>query len=244
MKQEYKKYIFLAITGVLALLILGISIRLSQRKSVSPTILKAVSPQCQDTITLVQPGKPDLTMSGTFTVTPQNKVVGQPINVKFTIINQGQASGPMTYRYTNQADVVDSNIGAGNTCYGNIVLAPGESCVSSYDFIFPSAGSKTMTIGIDVENNVDESNETNNTFSITFTVGSVATATPTPTPSPTPTPAKAGDVSGDGQVNMVDIGIVVDAYRTNPISDTRADLNGDGTVNSIDIGIVVNNFGL
>jgi parallel beta-helix repeat protein len=58
----------------------------------------------------------------------------------------------------------------------------------------------------------------------------------------TPTPVKVGDVNGDGKVNMVDIGFIVNAYGTPP-GDTRADLNGDGTVNSIDIGIAVDNYG-
>jgi parallel beta-helix repeat protein len=61
---------------------------------------------------------------------------------------------------------------------------------------------------------------------------------------PTPPLAKAGDVNGDGKVNMVDIGIIANAYGTNPTGDTRADLNGDGVVNVVDLGIVIDNFGL
>jgi mannan endo-1,4-beta-mannosidase len=65
-----------------------------------------------------------------------------------------------------------------------------------------------------------------------------------PTPTPTPVPTKAGDANGDGKVDIIDIGIIVDAYGTNPTGDTRADLNGDGVVNGIDIGIVIDNYGL
>jgi hypothetical protein len=43
-------------------------------------------------------------------------------------------------------------------------------------------------------------------------------------------------------VNIVDIGIIIDNYRTTPPSDARADLNNDGTINIVDIGIVVDNY--
>lgn len=65
-------------------------------------------------------------------------------------------------------------------------------------------------------------------------------ASPSPSSSPTP---KEGDVNSDGLVNIVDIGIIVDHYRTTPPGDIRADLNNDGTVNIVDIGIVINNYG-
>jgi CubicO group peptidase (beta-lactamase class C family) len=77
--------------------------------------------------------------------------------------------------------------------------------------------------------------------------GASSTPTPTQTPKPTPTSMpskKAGDVNGDGKVNMVDIGIIANAYGTNPTGDTRADLNGDGVVNVVDLGIVIDNYGV
>lgn len=62
-------------------------------------------------------------------------------------------------------------------------------------------------------------------------------------PLPTVTPApKTGDINGDGHVNIVDIGIIIDHYRTTPPGDPRADLNNDGTINIVDIGIVINNY--
>lgn len=60
-----------------------------------------------------------------------------------------------------------------------------------------------------------------------------------PSPSPTPVP---GDVNGDGHVNIVDIGILIDNYRIFPPTDPRADLNHDGIVNIVDIGIIVDNY--
>ena len=71
--------------------------------------------------------------------------------------------------------------------------------------------------------------------------------TPTPATTPTPTPTgggvPGGDVNGDGAVNIVDIGILIDNYGLTPPTDPRADLNKDGTVNIIDIGIVIDNYG-
>ena len=66
----------------------------------------------------------------------------------------------------------------------------------------------------------------------------------TATPTPTPREGKAGDVNGDGVVNIVDIGIIIDFFGTSPPEDARADLNKDNVVNIVDIGIVIDNYGL
>jgi hypothetical protein len=73
----------------------------------------------------------------------------------------------------------------------------------------------------------------------------IRTNTPVPTLSRTPaaTGARIGDVNNDGTVNIIDIGIVIDAYAKPVTSTTRADLNRDGIVNIIDIGIVIDNYG-
>jgi N-acetylglucosamine-6-sulfatase len=80
---------------------------------------------------------------------------------------------------------------------------------------------------------------------------STPTATPTNRPSPTPsniptrTPTSTshpGDVSGDGLINVIDIGIVIDSYNRSPIPNIRADINRDGIVNILDIGIIVDNY--
>lgn len=85
----------------------------------------------------------------------------------------------------------------------------------------------------------------------------VSEATATPSVLPTPTPdtqaptssrsgeagAKTGDINGDGNVNIVDIGIIIDNYGKNPIPNPKTDLNNDGTINIVDIGIVIDNYG-
>lgn len=81
--------------------------------------------------------------------------------------------------------------------------------------------------------------------SSTTTPVATNTGLPTNTVAPTNTSApKLGDVNRDGTVNITDIGLIVDAYGTQPPSDARADLNNDGRVNIIDIGIVIDNYGL
>jgi acid phosphatase type 7 len=52
-----------------------------------------------------------------------------------------------------------------------------------------------------------------------------------------------GDVNGDGTVNILDIGIILDNYAKIPITNAAADLNHDGAVNVLDIGIVIDNYG-
>lgn len=83
------------------------------------------------------------------------------------------------------------------------------------------------------------------TTQVTTTVTTTNAPTATNTVAPTNTTApKLGDVNGDGTVNITDIGLIVDAYGTQPPSDARADLNKDGRVNIIDIGVVIDNYGL
>ena len=136
---------------------------------------------------------PDLTISGGsggITVSPLSQTVGQPVNIKFTIINKGLSSAPATFMYTNQSGG-SSSIGAGSTCSGSTVLAPNGTCISSYNFTFSTIGAKTLTISLDSSNVVVESDETNNLFSTTVTITAAPTSTPTTIPISTLTPTRA-----------------------------------------------------
>lgn len=62
-------------------------------------------------------------------------------------------------------------------------------------------------------------------------------------PTPTPTSTIPGDVDGNGKVNIVDIGIIIDHYKSSPPTYPGADLNSDGVINIVDIGIVIDNYG-
>jgi hypothetical protein len=53
---------------------------------------------------------------------------------------------------------------------------------------------------------------------------------------------KIGDVNGDGKVNIVDIGIVVENYGATEPNLNGADVSGDGKVNIVDIGIIIDNY--
>lgn len=52
-----------------------------------------------------------------------------------------------------------------------------------------------------------------------------------------------GDVNGDGHVDIIDIGIAIDNYGKNPITNPKADVNHDGVVDIIDIGLIIDNYG-
>lgn len=54
---------------------------------------------------------------------------------------------------------------------------------------------------------------------------------------------KAGDLSGDNFVSIVDIGTLTDAYYPKNIPGSLADFNLDGSVNTVDIGMLLDNYG-
>lgn len=60
----------------------------------------------------------------------------------------------------------------------------------------------------------------------------------------TGSPFTAGDLNSDNVVNMEDLGILIDNFRTIIINDNSADFNADGQVNSLDLGILINNYRL
>jgi hypothetical protein len=82
------------------------------------------------------------------------------------------------------------------------------------------------------------------TATATPTVKPTATATPTVKPTATATPiGKIGDVNGDGKVNILDIGEIINHYReTGAPGWIRSDLNSDGIINMLDIGVVINHY--
>lgn len=66
----------------------------------------------------------------------------------------------------------------------------------------------------------------------------------TPTPAPTPTPGIiAGDVNGDGRVDLVDYNSVFANYGSPVCNVSQGDLDSNCVVNIFDINIVISNFG-
>ncbi len=57
------------------------------------------------------------------------------------------------------------------------------------------------------------------------------------------TPPCLGDITGNGQVDAADLGILLAVWNTNGKSNPAADINGDGTVNAADLGLLIANWG-
>lgn len=53
----------------------------------------------------------------------------------------------------------------------------------------------------------------------------------------------AGDVNGDGVVNLADLGILIDHYGQSGMAWASGDLNNDGAVNLADLGILIDHYG-
>jgi subtilase family serine protease len=56
----------------------------------------------------------------------------------------------------------------------------------------------------------------------------------------------AGDINNDNKVNILDLGLLADAFGSTPSSDTwndAADLNCDGKVDILDLGLLADSFG-
>ncbi len=54
-----------------------------------------------------------------------------------------------------------------------------------------------------------------------------------------PTPTCAADLTGDGQVNGADLGLLIGAWELTPLGD----LNGDGITDGADLGLMLSAFG-
>ena len=52
-----------------------------------------------------------------------------------------------------------------------------------------------------------------------------------------------GDITGNGQVDAADLGILLAVWNTAGKSNPAADINGDGTVNAADLGLLLGNWG-
>ena len=54
-----------------------------------------------------------------------------------------------------------------------------------------------------------------------------------------PAPTCAADLTGDGQVNGADLGLLIGAWELTPLGD----LNGDGITDGADLGLMLTAFG-
>jgi hypothetical protein len=92
-----------------------------------------------------------------------------------------------------------------------------------------------------------------NTSKLLINVNPSLTNTPTTKPSNTPTTKptvtgtitstpKKGDFDHDGDVDVIDYGILLDNFGKSPIPNTETDLDNDGDVDVIDYGILLDNW--
>lgn len=126
----------------------------------------------------------------------------------------------------------------------NAILPSGTFQLASLSFapVTGQSGQTTVsfnTSDIQIVENTQIAFATSAT-SATLTLGQAAT----PTPIGSACGTKAGDTNNDNKVDILDIGNVVRAYGSNPVSNPCADLDQSGAVNILDIGIVVRNYGL
>lgn len=175
---------------------------------------------------------PDLALQGAIRVAPASGTIKSPVNVMFTIVNKGTVPSRAYYQYTDQSDGY-STIGKGSTCANYTVLNPGQTCVSSYDFTFPTTGTKTMTIVLDPNSEIKESNESNNKYSTR-----IAITTPTPAKGKLPPCDQYGDVNGDGYVTEADVSkilrYVAGLEKPSTTQFINADVDGNGKLTSAD----------
>lgn len=129
----------------------------------------------------------DLTTGGGLSTSWQVGSLSNPVNVKFRIINQGSVPASAQYIYTNQSEGY-STLAPDNTCTASTILSPGKSCVSSYNFVFKSYGTKYFTISIDPYNQIKESIESNNIFDTKVLLFQMSPTPPYGTPPVTPKP--------------------------------------------------------
>ena len=56
---------------------------------------------------------------------------------------------------------------------------------------------------------------------------------------------KPGDINGDGDVNLIDLNILLGLFGKSGanVTNPKADLNGDGDVNLVDLNILLGKFG-
>lgn len=134
-------------------------------------------------------GKPDLSFSNiSSSITP---IVNQKTRVSFVILNKGTVSvNPNNY---DRSFFYDYRFSGGssdgttyyvspteyqNSCDLITTLVPNQLCQVAVDISFPTVGTKTLSVVLDVANKFGESNEYNNNILLTVNVTSSQISTP------------------------------------------------------------------
>jgi hypothetical protein len=188
------------------------------------------------TVTGAPTNQADLIITGV-TASPANPTPGQAVTFSVTVKNQGTAAtteGPGVLFLVNGgsptwvAHTTSGVFAAGET--RTLTANGGEGNISTWT---PSAaGTYNVQAQVDDLGRIPESNDANNTFNTTVTVGS--------------TSLSPADINANGTVNSQDITAFTISYaqalRGEPLTFQRVDVNGDGTVNSQDITAFTNAY--
>lgn len=170
--------------------------------------------------------QPDLVVTNV-TWSPATPAVGNAVTFSAVVKNQGAAATPSG---VNTGIVFKVNGTNTNWTSHTSQIAAGQSVtltatagLSGTSTWTPTdGGTYTLLAHVDDTVKIAESNETNNTFTKSLTVGTTTTGT--------------GDANNDGRVNAIDLSVVLtkDGQAYAP-----ADFNGDGTVGAADMAILL-----
>jgi len=173
----------------------------------------------QDEYPLMNPWKPDVAV---INVTPSKTVVGQgfPLNINVTVANQGDKIETFNVTAYANTTVIQTE---------SILLAGGSSTTILFTWNTTGFVKGNYIISAYAIPLLGEKNTTDNTY----TDGTVLVTI-------------AGDVNGDGTVNVLDLTIVSLSYgnfKGEPDYNPEADLNEDGIVDMQDLATVARNLG-
>lgn len=115
-----------------------------------------------------------------------------------------------------------------------------------------SSPHKGVKCGRNVDSIIPSLHFSGNTFN-KFNAAKITTfcangQTPIPSASPTPSATATAvaisnwDVDQNGQIDVVDIGLVVDQYDKTAFANPRVDIDRNGVINILDIGIIVDHY--
>jgi subtilase family serine protease len=159
------------------------------------------------------------------TASPANPAAGQAVTFSVTIRNQGTAAtneGPgVLFSVNGQPTTWVAHTSSGVFAAGETRTLTANGGVNNVSTWTPSAtGAYTVQAHVDDLNRISESNDSNNTLSITLNVGTTTTL--------------AEDINKDGCVNALDFLTFKSKFGQSGSNLGGADINGDGTVNALD----------
>ena len=159
---------------------------------------------------------PDLEIESV-THTPSDPTAADVITLAVTVVNNGTAdagASKVQVEVEGEATPVTLDVPA---------LAVGESETVERDVTLPEGTGYRIIATADIEGNVAEASEDNNTGEDTFDVLA----------------GIACDIDGDGKVNATDVQLCINSALGIPISG-NADVNGDSAVTAADVQLVIN----